>query len=87
MKTEPFNQMMKRWHALSVSEDMSEDLDELERRIIDHTPMNSAEAADILSVLAQSLEGDVRCDGADINALLRLSAWLKDPSDPKSIAA
>lgn len=87
--TKTFEQMIKRWHVLSASDD-ERDGDEfqlIEQAILNHEPANPAEGADILIVLARSLEGDVRSDGADIEAVERLAAYLRKPMPPLERAA
>lgn len=76
-----------RWVALSTAQGDFEEFEMLEHQILAHTPANTFEAATILVVLAHSLEGDVRSDGADVAALRRIATCLRSPIFPTAAAA
>lgn len=89
MGTSGFEQAAERWLTLMASgseEDCAEFL-ALEEEIINHEPATTAEVVTMLKVLAVSLEGDLRADGADVDALRRIALAVCSPRFNWRVAA
>lgn len=82
MADKHFHQLAVRWQSLYEAGDDTSEFDDLEVRILSHMPTTAEEAAVIVDVLINSLEGGERSDGADVEALRSLKSWLTSPATP-----